>query len=157
MACGYQICLHSGAPAPVFHFKRLNLEINFHNTRFLRNRKQCAAITKKSIAHFSYGSTRSFLLDSRKPLNTQREQHFLMVKHWCVHKSLSINPIKHKQSTNQDDPETHLKNPYRTAQETHSFSVTRTSKLMLSKDAINPCSQNCTENIHTLCGRNVEV
>ena len=81
MACGYQICLHSGAPAPAFRFKRLNLKINFHNTRFLPNSKQCAAITKKSTAHFSYGSTRSFLLDSCKPLNTKREQHFLMVKH----------------------------------------------------------------------------
>ena len=48
------------------------------------------------------------------------------------------------------------KDPVRTAQETHSVSVIKTSQLMLYKEIIAVYSQIHTKHINTLCGQNVE-
>ena len=44
------------------------------------------------------------------------------------------------------------KYPVRTAQYTHSVSVTQTSQLMLYREIIAVCSEIHTKNINTLCG-----
>ena len=49
------------------------------------------------------------------------------------------------------------KDPVRTAQETHSISVIKTSQLMLYREIIAVCSQIHTKHINTLCGQNVEL
>ena len=48
------------------------------------------------------------------------------------------------------------KDPVRTAQQTHSVSVIKTSQLMLYREIIVVCSQIHTKHTNTLCGRNVE-
>jgi hypothetical protein len=45
----------------------------------------------------------------------------------------------------------------RTAQETHSVSVIKTSQLMLYREILAVCSQIHTKYINTLCGQNVEL
>ena len=45
----------------------------------------------------------------------------------------------------------------RTAQKTHSVSVTKTSQLMLYRNIIAACSQIHTKHINTLCGQKVEL
>jgi len=45
----------------------------------------------------------------------------------------------------------------RTAQQTHSVSVIKTSQLMLYREIIAVCSQIHTKHINTLCGQNVEL
>ena len=49
-----------------------------------------------------------------------------------------------------------FKYPVRTAQETHTVSVIKTSQLMLYREIIAVCSQMHTKHINTLCGQNVE-
>ena len=49
------------------------------------------------------------------------------------------------------------KDPVRTAQQTHSVSVIKTSQLMLYREIIAVCSQIHTKHINTLCGQNVEL
>jgi hypothetical protein len=44
----------------------------------------------------------------------------------------------------------------RTAQKTHSVSVTKTSQLLLYWEIIAVCSEIHTKHINTLCGQNVE-
>jgi len=49
------------------------------------------------------------------------------------------------------------KDPDRTAQQTLSVSVTKTSHLMLYREIIAVCSQIHTKHINTLCVRNVDL
>ena len=50
-----------------------------------------------------------------------------------------------------------FKYPVHTAQYTHSFSVIKTSQLMLYREIITVCSEIHTKHINTLCGQNVEL
>jgi hypothetical protein len=50
-----------------------------------------------------------------------------------------------------------FKCPVRTAQETHSVSVIKTSQVMLHREIIVVCSEIHTKHINTLCGQNVEL
>jgi hypothetical protein len=47
-----------------------------------------------------------------------------------------------------------FKDPVRTAQQTHSVSVTKTSQLMLYREIIAVCSEIHKKHINTLCGQN---
>jgi hypothetical protein len=49
-----------------------------------------------------------------------------------------------------------VKDSARTAQETHSVSVVKTSQLMLYGEIIAVCSEIRTKHVNTLCGQNVE-
>ena len=50
-----------------------------------------------------------------------------------------------------------FKDPVRTAQQTHSLSVIKTSQLTLYREIIAVCSEIHTKHINTLCGQNVEL
>ena len=47
--------------------------------------------------------------------------------------------------------------PVRTAKETQSVSVIKTSQLMLCREIMAVCSEIHTKHINTLCGQNVEL
>jgi hypothetical protein len=50
-----------------------------------------------------------------------------------------------------------FKDPVRTAQQTHSVSVIKTSQLMLCREIIAVCSEIHTKHTNTLCGQKAEI